>query len=266
MGEMRMGEATSFILVKPDALADQEIYQEIMDQIKGYQLSIISQVSLYLTEAQIKSLWTYAATDAVCLELIKRHVAERPVELILLQSDGDTLAATSLIKKQIREKFASSPFQNCLHSPADQSELQKDLTALLEDAPFGEIVDSAVEMSYPRLDQASPEQNRRCGAYLDQLMKRVPLKEAAADFLLLSESFKLFLVDDDFHDAKGTAGVILSVFPDYSREQAYYIAFGTNFLGRFPLWATDDGKRAQQVVAAFADHGMLVAFTSDETF
>jgi nucleoside diphosphate kinase len=254
----------SFILIKPDALNNKEIYTDLFKEISNKKLNILEEKNVHINEKQIECLWPYTKTDSICKHLIRRYLCKDTSRLLLVSSDGDSILKTTSIKTKIRDLYAKSPFMNCIHTPSSMEELKKDYDVLFGDKKsLASSENKTIVIPSARLDNLTCEQEERCAICLEKMMMLTSFKEYYSALNVMGERYILNLVDDDVHDAKYTASIILECFEDISIEHAYYIAFGTNYLSEFVLHATNNSKKATKVISMFANHGMKVRDRND---
>lgn len=249
----------SFVLLKPEAIENINVKEYIYNRIESKNLSIVKEVAIELTESQIEYLWPYSMTDHVCKTILTRYLENKRLLLIIVRSNSDAIKKTSELKYETRDKFSNSPFKNYLHTPGDIDEFKKDMDVFFHfNDKVIEFKNPTIIGDFPILDNISVEQNYKCALFLEKILNTYNFEEIAQIFMELSSNIKLFLIDDDIHDAKYTAGVILEYFPEYPVEEAYYIAFGVNYLGEFPLTVTNDFLKAKKIIRFFRNYNLGV--------
>lgn len=255
-----MPTKNSFILLKPDALDDQKIMNDIFNQIEYENLKVFSQQNVEINEVSVNIIWPYCKTDTVCRKLMLRYLGER--QLILLnvtsQDAKDALDKTTRIKRYIRKKYSKSPFKSCVHTPSNSMEYTKDVEALTQDGNYTEFENPTVVKNFLRFEKLKESDFIACALVIEKIMNSISFEFVQDCVLDASEPYKIVLIDDDVHDAKFTAGVILEIFPEYSIEKAYYIAFGVNYLESFPVFISDKFDKFDEIKTKFDFYKMKV--------
>ena len=223
----------SFVLLKPDALNSIKIKKKIFDLLKN-QLDIKKKKKIYLSEKDVDIIWPYCKYDPVCHWIIEQYVCKK--ELLLLRVKGkDALNIVVNIKKEIRKKYATSPVQNCIHAPSNQLEYYKDINCILcEKKQLDYFYDSIVVGNFSRIKNFSIDELRDCAEKIIERFSITSFAKYQYEKCKGKEPI-LYILNDDIHDARYVASAILEIFPKATLLEAYWIAMGVDYEGKYPL-------------------------------
>lgn len=245
----------SFILIKPDINEKHTLKKEIEEQIhKEFAIKDIKEV--YISSEDIDVLWPYCKHDPVCHWLMEDYLLNKKMILYILTGEG-VLKNVKSFKREVRKKYARSPFQNCIHTPSDFEEYNKDIRCLLKIKDDNEIVfnDKTPECNFKGINKCSKEEMERCAEKISSKLKSTTFKEECIR-RTRKESNYIYILNDDVHDARYVVGAILEVLPWFDLFEAYWIAMGVDFEGKYPLIDCQDGIDVNEICNILKEYGI----------
>lgn len=252
---------SAFILIKPDGLNNVEIKNEIMQKTSDYEMQVANIYKVFVDNESIRQIWPYCQTDIVCMTLMERYLKGNELMLLDLVAEYGALDKVVNIKKEIRKKYAVSPFQNILHTPSNAIELERDYNILLNRKNNKKYVNETIIGDFISFKEYSEEDFIQCAIFLEEFMKITRFELFFQIMEILPQRYKIYLLDDDIHDGKFVAGVLLDFFEEFTLEKSYYIALGTNYIGEFPLIATNSMERVNQIKKYLLQYNIEIRFS-----
>ena len=119
----------SFVLVKPDAMRNEKILDNLYQLIKSNKLEVVEELPVRLSEDQINGLWPMYKSCQLTRVFIKKYLSDELCKVIVLHGT-EALDKTCNIKKEIRSRFGQGFFSNCIHAPRTADENENDICLL----------------------------------------------------------------------------------------------------------------------------------------
>lgn len=265
-----MGLERTLLLLKPDALEKACIGRFISSELHKFGLETISERKLVLTAADIEVMWP-DFTSAGCpltSRLLNKYLEGTVLNALLLEA-RDANARCNELKQLIRSKFRAGIFSNCVHSPSDAKEFQRQARLLfpaIEHAGAGED-------NFVRLDSRFPIWGKLAEISPQELIHSADLVWASIKangwermwrWNLGDGDAELVLLDDDVHSIDYAASAVFELFPSLGVMSALSLVLEADRAGIAVLCrgAEQQTLRYRQMLSAWGLKARVVPSSS----
>lgn len=230
----------TFILIKPDGLNDLSFCKRLYFELEKRNIKVVKTKEVYINNDEIIKIWPYCATDKVCETLMCRYLSGKKMKLLDLICEDNAIEKVKILKAELRLEYASSPFCNRIHTPSNIIELERDYKILTGEKLDKDYMNKTLVRTCKKFKKTSTDDFIKCAIFLEKLMSNIKFEYVAELSETLSNKYKIYILNDNIHDAKFVAGVLLDYFHYFTLERAYYIAFGVDYLGKFLVFTSND--------------------------
>lgn len=130
-----MQEETLF-LIKPDARDNDVVLADLMMECQKNGLEYLGFQEKKLTDKQVIALWENSCCgDYVLRKMLIKYYFQKKVRIIFVRGIN-VYEKAHRIKHLIRDRYAVDWYKNCVHSPDNAEEYQRDVSILNNDGIF----------------------------------------------------------------------------------------------------------------------------------
>lgn len=229
-------EEVSFLLVKPDAYKQENIYLDVYNNIEKEGLDILFLFVTKLNNQMITKLWPKYIKSPITKSILENYLENRNVEVIIL-SGIDTIKKTTKIKRKIRSVYSKGAFANVLHSP-DSHEVYTQLKILLKIEPSH---NDNYSMNY--VSGLWGETKKFSDEYIKNIINKLWHRDLGIDFSYLSNEIEnfdegLYLINDNNNSFDYVVSCIYDIFHNlylWDLNKVILIALFVDKEGKYPL-------------------------------
>ncbi|MBZ2040300.1 nucleoside-diphosphate kinase [Streptococcus sanguinis] len=116
----------SLIIIKPDLEKNLVGKEKLINLISGSGLTVYDTSQIVFNNWMIENMWPQFQSDVISMRILSNYLDKKKLEILYLEGEN-ALENTLKIKKKIRDEFSRSPFQSCLHTPANFNEYQHNI-------------------------------------------------------------------------------------------------------------------------------------------
>lgn len=213
----------TFILLKPDAMQNKEIYNFIYKEIQKESLYFYEKKEVIITEYMVENIWKFLNKDTVGKLLMLKYLLGKSVELWLLRGD-DAIQKINRLKQKVRKQFAKSMISNCFHAPRTYKEYKADLECICNSDHMKQNIVNKID-----------ELDRKTADILWEFLKEPRFEKNYQTIRSIHGVYYLMLENDDKHTVAEMVNILLEVFKTWNSIIAYYVCFATDNIGEWPI-------------------------------
>jgi len=233
----------SFIIFKEDALKNQNIMKCVHNEIAKQNLAIETSFIVNLNEEQVDYMWHQKVYDFVSNYLIKKYMTSQPL-LVYVFNDEEAINKTALIKKEVRRLYQRSRYANCIHAPSSEEECKSQYLCLEGKYSNATLMKPSLSVLI-KFSELHIDRLKECAEHIYTEILDMNFKTKYDDFIVNSKKFYL-LWEWDYNYTLLWFNEIISILYEsfrkycYSIEDVYFIAFGAEQLGSYPVFCCDN--------------------------
>lgn len=239
----------SLLLFKPNAFLNPLVFKEAEKLLKENSLEIFDTFRFVINSNQIMGIWSHRCFDPFIHNvMIKAYEGK---EFLLWKINGaDALKICMDVKRKIRQKYALSFINNCIHCPKDTKEYRSNLQAI------DEVNVYKPSEEYDKLEKTLKNTKR--------LISFEDFDKCCTDFVDVDETvykrvfindkkYEIVLHIDNIHWMTEYAMCLYDNMPDISLKEAYIYAYTVVEYEDVPIFASSDLSEINKMMDSLND-------------
>ncbi|NMA32091.1 MAG: nucleoside-diphosphate kinase [Candidatus Methanofastidiosa archaeon] len=254
----------SFILLKPDAMENDQIQQHIYNSLKACNLSIKSKKEIVLKEEDVTALWEFTIRDPVCKKILQLYLTNKALQLILIEGEN-ALSKVCKIKSETRKIYAKTFFANCLHAPKSDQEYTRDIYFIFE-GKRRELKPILIydTSKFSKFSKLKKEDFHKCANEIYMITEKNDFLIPAVKKVLSDERHLLYLHNDKIHELVYVAAAIYEFIPKLTLSEAYLICICVEIKGKALLMCSDNKGSLEEIYNLLLETGITVSLAENE--
>lgn len=110
----------SLIILKPDFETNLVGREKLDSLLVNSGLNVYYRSQVIFNIWMIENMWPQFKSDIISMRILSNYLDKKKVEVLYVEGEN-ALQKSLEIKKEIRSAFSQSPFQSCLHTPANSN-------------------------------------------------------------------------------------------------------------------------------------------------
>jgi hypothetical protein len=257
----------SIILIKPDGYESEEVRSCIYHLIQKSELKELLKYPATLQRDDVLDIWPKLGTEKypISREFSFLYMTSGISEVIVVSGDS-VENKCSHIKKEVRNRFGTGMFCNCIHTPIGEIEtlstVNKFLYHLPENKPFLRHLDQGETLGiWGQLAKERPELLRKAA---EAVWKR---KESGGWEAIKrnaeSGKYNLYLLPGDPHSIDYGMSILYETMPQWPIEHIYCAYLEAEAFGRAIL-SSGERQTMQNLEKKIYDQGLFVELLESE--
>ena len=226
----------SLLLFKPDAFLNPLVFKEAEQLLRDNNLEIFGTSRFVINRNQIMGIWSHRCFEPFIYNvMIKAYEGK---EFFLWKINGvDAFKICMDVKRKLRQKYALSFINNCIHCPKDTKEYESNLQAIDEVEvykPSEEYNNLEKTIKNTKRSISFDEFDKCCADFVDvddTVYKKIFIND---------KKYEIVLRRDNIHWMTEYAMCLYDNMPDISLKEAYIYAYTVVEYEDVPIFVSSD--------------------------